>query len=60
MTQELVKVYKLVTKYKHGERNFVGVNLNEANLSRINLSQANLSDSSLCVTNLNSANLSHT
>lgn len=58
MAQELVKIYNLVKKYKEGERNFTGINLNEANLSRINLSQANLSDASLCVTNLSGANLS--
>ncbi|WP_413167230.1 pentapeptide repeat-containing protein [Capilliphycus salinus ALCB114379] len=58
MAQELVKIYNLVKKYKEGERNFTGINLNEANLSRINLSQANLSDASLCVTNLSGADLS--
>lgn len=57
MAQELVKIYSLVKKYKEGERNFTGINLNEANLSRINLSQANLSDASLCVTNLSAADL---
>ena len=58
MAQELVKIYNLVKKYKEGERNFTGINLNEANLSRINLSQANLSDASLCVTNFSGADLS--
>lgn len=60
MAQELVKIYNLVKQYKQGERDFTGINLNEANLSRINLSQANLSDASLCVTNLSAADLSST
>ena len=54
---ELVKIYNLVKKYQEGERDFTGINLNEANLSQMNLSQANLSDASLQVTNLSSADL---
>lgn len=56
--EELLKRYELVKKYTEGERDFSGINLNEANLSRINLSQADLSESSLFVTNLSGANLS--
>ncbi|MGL5083984.1 MAG: pentapeptide repeat-containing protein [Microcoleaceae cyanobacterium] len=56
--QDLLKVYDLIKQYKEGERNFVGLDLSEANLSRVNLSQANLSDTSFSVTNLSSANLS--
>lgn len=56
--EELLKRYELVKKYTEGERDFTGINLNEANLSRINLSQANLSQACLFVTNLSGANLS--
>lgn len=56
--EELLKRYELVKKYTEGERDFTGLNLNEANLSRINLSQANLTEASLFVTNLSGANLS--
>ncbi|HLO47995.1 MAG TPA: pentapeptide repeat-containing protein [Kamptonema sp.] len=56
--EELLKRYELVKKYTEGERDFIAINLNEANLSRINLSQANLSNASLFVTNLSGANLS--
>lgn len=54
---ELLKVYDIVKRYQAGERNFTGINLNEANLSRIKLSQANLSRASFMVANLSSANL---
>ncbi len=57
---ELLKVYEIVKKYQAGERNFQGINLNEANLSRIKLSQANLSQSSFMVANLSSATLNGT
>lgn len=56
--EELLKRYEIVKKYTQGERDFSGINLNEANLSRINLSQANLSHASLFITNLSGANLS--
>ncbi|MGB3401366.1 MAG: pentapeptide repeat-containing protein [Microcoleaceae cyanobacterium] len=56
--QDLLKIYNIVKKYQDGERNFTGINLNEANLSRVKLSSANLSDASLSVANLSSADLS--
>ncbi|MGB3532895.1 MAG: pentapeptide repeat-containing protein [Microcoleaceae cyanobacterium] len=56
--QDLLKIYNIVKKYQDGERNFTGINLNEANLSRIKLTHANLSDASLSVANLSSADLS--
>ena len=55
---ELVKVYQVVKQYQEGERDFSGINLNEANLSRIKLSNSNLSHASFMVANLTAANLS--
>jgi uncharacterized protein YjbI with pentapeptide repeats len=38
--EELLKRFALVKRYTEGDRDFTGINLNEANLSRINLSQS--------------------
>ncbi|MEG4502292.1 pentapeptide repeat-containing protein [Microcoleus sp. F6_B4] len=56
--EELLKRFALVKRYTEGDRDFTGINLNEANLSRINLSQSILRRASLFVTNLSGANLS--
>ena len=56
--EELLKRFELVKRYTEGERDFTGINLNEANLSRINLSQSILRRASLFVTNISGANLS--
>ena len=56
--QELLKRFELVKKYTEGNRDFTGINLNEANLSRINLSHSILKKASLFVTNIGGANLS--
>lgn len=56
--EELVKRFELVKRYTEGDRNFTGINLNEANLSRINLSQSILRRASLFITNISGANLS--
>ena len=58
--EELLKRFELVKRYTEGDRNFTGINLNEANLSRINLSQSILRKASLFVTNISGANLSET
>ncbi|NQE35353.1 pentapeptide repeat-containing protein [Microcoleus asticus] len=55
---ELLKRFAIVKRYKEGDRDFTGINLNEANLSRINLSQSILTRASLFVTNISGANLS--
>ncbi|MBE9187265.1 pentapeptide repeat-containing protein [Microcoleus sp. LEGE 07076] len=56
--QELLKRFELVKRYTEGNRDFTGINLNEANLSRINLSGSILRRASLFVTNISGANLS--
>ncbi|MEG3847413.1 pentapeptide repeat-containing protein [Microcoleus sp. herbarium19] len=56
--EELLKRFELVKRYTEGDRDFTGINLNEANLSRINLSQSILRRASLFVTNISGANLS--
>ncbi|MEG3894396.1 MULTISPECIES: pentapeptide repeat-containing protein [unclassified Microcoleus] len=56
--EELLKRFALVKRYTEGDRNFTGINLNEANLSRINLSQSILRGASLFITNISGANLS--
>ena len=56
--EELLKRFALVKRYTEGDRDFTGINLNEANLSRINLSQSILRGASLFVTNISGANLS--
>jgi len=56
--EELLKRFALVKRYTEGDRDFTGINLNEANLSRINLSQSILKGASLFVTNISGANLS--
>lgn len=56
--EELLKRFELVKRYAEGDRDFTGINLNEANLSRINLSQSILRRASLFVTNISGANLS--
>ncbi|MEG4350942.1 pentapeptide repeat-containing protein [Microcoleus sp. LAD1_D3] len=56
--EELLKRFAIVKRYTEGDRDFTGINLNEANLSRINLSQSILRGASLFVTNLSGANLS--
>ena len=56
--EELLKRFALVKRYTEGDRDFTGINLNEANLSRINLSQSILRKASLFVTNISGANLS--
>ncbi|MEG4575064.1 pentapeptide repeat-containing protein [Microcoleus sp. N3A4] len=56
--EELLKRFAIVKRYTEGDRNFTGINLNEANLSRINLSQSILTRASLFVTNISGANLS--
>ncbi|MEG3858052.1 pentapeptide repeat-containing protein [Microcoleus sp. herbarium12] len=58
--EELLKRFELVKRYTEGDRNFTGINLNEANLSRINLSKSILRKASLFVTNISGANLSET
>ncbi|MEG4282124.1 pentapeptide repeat-containing protein [Microcoleus sp. A006_D1] len=58
--EELLKRFELVKRYTEGDRDFTGINLNEANLSRINLSQSILRRASLFVTNISGANLSET
>lgn len=57
-SEELLKRFAIVKRYTEGDRDFTGINLNEANLSRINLSQSNLRRASLFVTNISGANLS--
>jgi uncharacterized protein YjbI with pentapeptide repeats/WD40 repeat protein len=52
----------LIAAYEHGERNFIGVNLenadlSQANLAGINLEKANLKGANLSQTNLSEANL---
>ena len=49
---------ELLKRYGAGTRDFVGLDLREANLSGVNLSQANLSQANLSVSNLSGANLS--
>lgn len=56
--EELLKRFELVKRYTEGDRDFRGINLNEANLSRINLSQTILIGASFFVTNISGANLS--
>lgn len=56
--EELIKRFELVKRYTEGDRDFTGINLNEANLSHINLSQSMLKGASFCVTNISGANLS--
>ena len=56
--EELLKRFELVKRYAEGDRDFTGINLNEANLSRINLSQSILRRASLFITNISGANLS--
>lgn len=56
--EELIKRFELVKRYTEGDRDFTGINLNEANLSRINLSQSMLKGASFFVTNISGANLS--
>ncbi len=56
--EELLKRFALVKRYTEGDRDFTGINLNEANLSRINLSESILRRASLFVTNISGANLS--
>ncbi|MEG5140099.1 MULTISPECIES: pentapeptide repeat-containing protein [unclassified Microcoleus] len=56
--EELLKRFEIVKRYTEGDRDFTGINLNEANLSRINLSQSILRKASLFVTNISGANLS--
>lgn len=56
--EELLKRFELVKRYTEGDRDFTGINLNEANLSRINLSQTILKGASFFVTNISGANLS--
>lgn len=56
--EELIKRFELVKRYTEGDRDFTGINLNEANLSRINLSQSILKKASFFVTNISGANLS--
>lgn len=56
--EELLKRFELVKRYTEGDRDFTGINLNEANLSRINLSKSILRKASLFVTNISGANLS--
>ena len=58
--EELLKRFELVKRYTEGDRDFTGINLNEANLSRINLSKSILRKASLFVTNISGANLSET
>ena len=53
-----MKVEELLKRYEAGERDFIGIDLSEANLSGANLSGVNLSEASLSVTNLSGANLS--
>ncbi len=56
--EELLLRYNILKRYHEGgERDFQGINLNEANLSLVNLSGANLSGGSFCVANLSGANL---
>ncbi|MBE9161414.1 pentapeptide repeat-containing protein [Tychonema sp. LEGE 06208] len=57
-SEELLKRFELVKRYTEGDRDFTGINLNEANLSRINLSQSILRRASLFITNISGANLS--
>ncbi|MEG4453825.1 pentapeptide repeat-containing protein [Microcoleus sp. N9_A1] len=56
--EELLKRFAIVKRYTEGDRDFTGINLNEANLSRINLSQSILRRASLFITNISGANLS--
>ena len=53
-------IEELLSRYAAGERNFVGIDLIEANLTGVNLSGANLSGANLSVSNLSGANLSGT
>src|SRR6478672_2759113 len=53
-------IEELLSRYAAGEREFVGIELIEANLNGVNLSGANLSRANLSVSNLSGANLSGT
>lgn len=53
-------VQDLQTQYQAGTRNFIGVDLREANLQNCNLSGANLERGLFSVTNFSNANLSRT